>query len=154
LALVKAAREAGIRIVAIDAMAVYESQHTVNSFSALYASKDVESVKRMQGMNYSSQAIMRREEGRKDIEHGKWIALMGNMHVGRQHDTPGVAEIFHVPAIYIFNKDEKAKPSVAYDVKRKIGDYVLKCDVCIDADRSAPAVCLQAAEKKELNHKI
>ncbi len=150
MALVEAARTADIRIVAIDVKAVYESQEVLNntSFALLYKDSTSESTKRMQCMNYTAQAIIRREQAKKEDAGEKWLAIMGNAHVNKQVGVPGVADIFNVPAVYFFDARQSEKSIIKFDTERKIGDHSLTCDICIVADRHADTVKLQQPEKK------
>lgn len=109
--LVKAAKQAGIRIVALDATcAVLEN----DSESAL---KD-----RIVGLNYVAPEIISRES-----EGGNYIALIGGLHGSAELDPryfkgeegpPGIAELIGVPFICI-KDDDKANGEIDRNLKGK-----------------------------------
>ncbi len=89
--LVKVAKEAGIRIVGID---------TEESYKMGMSRFGAEGAERMIGMNYAAQDIITKEAGGE-----KWIALMGNAHIGVMEKVPGVSEILGVPSVDIFDQE-------------------------------------------------
>lgn len=142
-ALVCAARAAGIRVVAIDIKAVYESQQLVLNFASFGSDSSLELVKRIQSMNYTAQAIIKREEEKKIDKASKWVALMGNAHANTQCHIPGVADIFGTPAVYVFDAKESELPAVSYGTSYQVDVHTLACDVCIIASKDAEAIKLQ-----------
>jgi len=135
---VAAAQEAGIRVVAIDVQAVYESQNTKDKTSV----NEKESTNRMRYMNYTTHEIIKQEQ--KLNSDGTWLALMGNMHVHAQYDTPGVADLLGVPSLFIFDVSvDRKNPNIPTEVKYGNEDnsyrgYTFKADVMIYAAPDKP----------------
>ncbi len=97
-ALVKAAREAGVRIVGIDIENVYKAQ----AIGVGNEQKNIDS--RLAYMNYTAQVIINREQSGHS---GKWCALMGNTHVRQFSHIPGVADLTGARAVYVFDEAER-----------------------------------------------
>jgi len=83
-ALVKAAVEAGIRVVAIDSSVSYS-----------------EKTNRIPALNYLSQKIINHEKG-----EGKWIAFVGGAHLTNYDSTMGIANIMGQPSVMVINGDQ------------------------------------------------
>lgn len=95
IAVLQAAREAGIRIVGIDVSPVYKSQKIGMN------SEQMDST-RIGYMNYTAANIMQREI--HSLPPGKkWCAFMGNAHVNSFENTPGVSELLNARSVYIFD---------------------------------------------------
>ncbi len=110
-ALLKCARAAGIRVVGIDVSHVYENQNMGVNDEQL---DDIYTV-RIPRMNYMAYHIIQREQA---AAKGKWCALIGNMHVQTQKNTPGVADLFTVRRVYVADKaHDKTLPVTSLDDK-------------------------------------
>ncbi|HAT1919920.1 TPA: membrane-targeted effector domain-containing toxin [Legionella pneumophila] len=91
----RAAREAGIRVVGIDISTVYYSQKIGIDDQHLDNT-------RVRYMNYTAAQIMERES--HSLSKGKkWCCLMGNVHVRTFENTLGVSELLGVRNVYIFD---------------------------------------------------
>lgn len=112
-ALIKAARDAGIRVVAIDIRAVYETQNKNPGLQS-----DSDSKLRYQFMNFTATNIIKREEEKKPKPE-KWFALMGNSHVNECDEVPGVSELTGARSVFIFDSDKpkSSEKIVPADVK-------------------------------------
>lgn len=95
--LVIAAKEAGIRIVALDTTASYQSGMT------LYGAEGSE---RMEAMNYTAYEIMQKEKG-----SGKFIAFVGSAHTSTHLGVPGLREIMDCPSLIVDELPKKSKES-------------------------------------------
>lgn len=84
-ALVKAAINAGIRVVAIDTEASYNAGLSIIGSSG---------PDRAAAMNYQAQKIINSEGN-----EGKFVALIGNTHVSHYDNVPGLSEILNCPNI-------------------------------------------------------
>jgi hypothetical protein len=146
-ALVVAAREAGVRVVAIDVKAGYESQIISNSIASLYSKNQKDNINRLRCMNYTAQAIIHREQIKIGEGENKWVALVGNLHVERQHETPGLADIFNTPKVYMFDCEIKNQTLITYGIKRQCQQYEFNCDVCIDSNNSLPPLKMQITKE-------
>jgi hypothetical protein len=91
--IIKAAKEAGIRIVAIDTEASYMCG---NSFRDGASGPD-----RMYGLNYQALQIIQKEKG-KD----KYIVFVGSAHVSKSYGVPGLSEILNLPNLVISDAKE------------------------------------------------
>lgn len=98
IAVLRAAREAGIRIVGIDISTVYKSQKIGIDNQQLDDT-------RIRYMNYTAAQIMEREISLLPIGK-KWCGLMGNTHVKTFENTIGVAEIFGARSVYVFDHQD------------------------------------------------
>lgn len=79
LKLVEAAKQNGVRVVALDCIASYNG-------------KGVEIQNQRQSMmNYFAYQVIRETQAQAGA--GKWVALMGNTHTNLYEDIPGVAEL-------------------------------------------------------------
>lgn len=85
-ALVKEAKLAGIRVVAIDTEASYDILSGQNRFKA---------------MNYQAYQIIEKEK-----QNGKYIALVGSAHVCQNKDVYGLSELLGQPNIIIADASE------------------------------------------------
>ncbi|WP_174888706.1 membrane-targeted effector domain-containing toxin [Candidatus Hamiltonella defensa] len=94
LKLVEAAKNAKIKIIAIDCAASYINEG-INS-------RD-KSKTRIQMMNYFAEKIIS-----QDVKNNnkKWIAFVGNTHTNTMHDTPGLAELTNVIGIRVEDSNE------------------------------------------------
>lgn len=114
LALVKAAKKAGIRVVGIDT--------TVSYYCGVSDKTGVEDdQKRYLAMNSVATAIIEREQ--KLNPGGKYIALMGSGHVATVNEVnvPGIAELLSVPSIIVEPNEKAGKTSIEFDVKNYRG---------------------------------
>lgn len=104
--LVRAAKEAGIKIVGLDTTVSY----TAGSTDKLGV-KVVGTPSRYKAMNFVAADIMK-----KTSKGGKFIALMGSGHVGFCENVPGVADIVGCPSLII--EDHKIEaPKMEINVK-------------------------------------
>ncbi|HAT8180065.1 TPA: hypothetical protein JA361_11510 [Legionella pneumophila] len=95
IAVLRAAREAGIRVVGIDISTVYNRQKIGIDDQQLDDT-------RVRYMNYTAAQIIEREIN--FLPKGKkWCGLMGNTHVKSFENTLGVAELFGARSVYIFD---------------------------------------------------
>ncbi len=102
-AVVKAAIQAGIRVVGIDTDASYRAGY--------HSGWGSQGVVRIECMNYQANKIISQE-----FCDQKFVALVGNTHVSTTHKTPGLSEIMGYPNIVILDsKDESL--SIEYGVK-------------------------------------
>lgn len=115
--LVEAAKKHGIRIVGIDTEKSY--QMGVTMFGAGGA-------ERMKGMNFAAQEIIR-----KEARTGKWMALMGNAHIGTMYGVPGVSEIMGVPSIDISDHTAEQTEVSFGTSSRQVESQTLTSDVRI-----------------------
>lgn len=100
---VQAAKEAKIRIVAIDT--------TVSYLAGTDDKKGVkQDVTRYRAMNFVASKIINHEKGTK-----KFVALMGSAHVATVAGQMGVAEVLGCPSVVIENSDKR--PSLQVNVK-------------------------------------
>lgn len=99
---VRAAKEAGIRVVAIDTTVSYLCG--TNERDGVHDSK-----KRYEAMNFTAAAIIQKERG-----DGKFVALMGSAHVGTTEGVPGVGNIMGCPNMVI--EDAEEKESISFNV--------------------------------------
>ncbi|HIE3609195.1 TPA: membrane-targeted effector domain-containing toxin, partial [Legionella anisa] len=98
VAVLHAAREAGIRVVGIDISTVYRSQKIGIDNQQLDNT-------RIRYMNYTAAQIMKREIG--FLSKGKkWCGFMGNTHVSTFENTPGVAELLDARSVYVFDQPQ------------------------------------------------
>jgi len=125
-ALVKAAKRADVLVVGID-----------TSLSYNLAGKE-----RLIGMNSTATAIIEHDQNTRP---GKYIALMGNGHVGtvttvgEERGPPGVAELLQIPSIQI----SKGSPSIAVNLKDfRVGQ---ECISHLGAVLTVPATAPAAA---------
>lgn len=96
IAVLQAARKAGVKIVGIDISTVYQTQDIgINS--------EQKNNTRIPYMNYTAAKIIEREIS--SLSRGKtWCGLMGNTHVSTFENTPGITDIFGVRRVYIFDQ--------------------------------------------------
>lgn len=100
---VQAAKEAKIRVVAIDT--------TVSYLAGTDDKKGVkQDLNRYRAMNYVAAKIITQEKGR-----GKFVALMGSAHVATVGGQMGVSEVLGCPSVVIENR--KKQPSLQVNVK-------------------------------------
>ncbi|RUR09722.1 membrane-targeted effector domain-containing toxin [Legionella sp. km772] len=103
IAVLKAAREAGIRVVGIDISSVYKSQKIGVDNQQLDDT-------RISYMNYTAAKIMEREISTLPKDK-QWCAFMGNAHVNNFNNIPGVSELLGARSVFIFdNLDWTTKP--------------------------------------------
>lgn len=98
IAVLRTAREAGIRVVGIDISTVYNSQKIGIDDRQLDDT-------RIRYMNYTAVQIMEREISL--LPKGKkWCGLMGNAHVKTFENTLGVAELCGARSVYVFDHQD------------------------------------------------
>ncbi|MBF0365678.1 MAG: ChaN family lipoprotein [Oligoflexia bacterium] len=96
--LVKAAKEHGVRMVAID---------TVSSYTAgyLYSDGVYDDEKRFMGLSYAAKAILEKETA--PTLNPSVVFLVGSAHVSTRKGVPGMSEIMNgTPTMVIDEKDE------------------------------------------------
>jgi hypothetical protein len=100
IAILKAAKSAGIRVVGIDTKYTYQEQNRhMDRFASAYDNY------RIASMNYTAYHIIETEMKKAPDE--KWVALMGISHVKTQKGIPGVSELTGARSLFIV--DEKNK---------------------------------------------
>ncbi len=135
---VKAAAMAGIRVVAIDIKAVYETQKV-----DLYSARHDESEMRYRAMNYTAYQIIERDQ-QINNNGNKWMALVGEAHVHRvRKDIPGVADLFNATSVYFAPPRSHAEldareAKIETNAQYKKLDHVFKGDVIITCPPNAP----------------
>lgn len=87
--LVKAAKEAGIRVVAFDTQISY-SMHNSDCSQAAAADD------RYKPMNYLAYQKIQQEKS-----DGKWIAFVGRIHAATCDGVPGISNILGVPSVIV-----------------------------------------------------
>ncbi|KTD67638.1 hypothetical protein Lsan_0297 [Legionella santicrucis] len=134
IAVLHAARKAGVRIVGVDISTVYETQ-------AIDIGSEQKTNTRIPYMNYTAAKIMQREISSLPPEK-KWCGLMGNAHVSTFEDTPGITDIFGVRSVYVFdqqnwkNSDTRCKKVAEFNTESVIlggrdifkGEAIFKID--------------------------
>lgn len=96
---VRAAKEAGIRIVAIDTTVSYLAGSTDKEGVTEEGTAD-----RYKAMNFVAVNIMKEES-----KGGKFIALMGSGHVGNEKEgIPGIADLMGCPSVVIEDANKSA----------------------------------------------
>lgn len=102
--LVRAAKEAGIRIVGID---------TTTSYAAGYESfGGSQGVDRTKALNFVAEDIIKKEKG-----DGKFVVLIGNTHGWENNGVPGVAQLLKCPFFCIADAEETEKEEVQVNLK-------------------------------------
>lgn len=102
-ALVKAAHDNRIRVVGID---------TSTSYAAGRTAFGNEGPDRIKVMNYEANRIIAEE-----AKGGKYVALMGSMHVSTSEKVPGLSEILGCPNIVFIKNTEDDSRSIEAGVK-------------------------------------
>lgn len=92
-ALVKAAKQAGIRVVAIDTAYLYEQQDNHKD----HYGENLDGF-RYKSMNFSAYQIIKREMHQTS---DKWLALIGSAHLKTYHNVPGLADLLQARAVLI-----------------------------------------------------
>lgn len=100
LKLVRAAKEHGIRIVAIDTEASYTTFH-----SGLGGG---DSAQRFKNMNFLAYTKITSEEETKVRKGSKWILFAGSGHVATTDGVPGLANMLKVPSIVMQDSEADA----------------------------------------------
>lgn len=116
-AVVKAAFESGIRVVAIDTEQTYKTQKTDRT-----RSNDDDTARRLSYMNYTATKIISHHQ---EKNNDKFILLCGSAHVQKMLDVPGVAELIGTRSLHLGDTN---KDSVIYDSKLDILNHKIKAD--------------------------
>lgn len=111
--LVIAAKEAGLRIVAIDTTVSYYCGN--GSFSRIVDNGILQ--ERYKAMNYVATQIMEAELAKNP---GKFVAFMGNAHLSTCEGIKGVAELMHCPSLNIEDSNESGLKHNVKDLHNKI----------------------------------
>jgi hypothetical protein len=144
--LVEAAKNNGIRIVGIDTEQSYDM-----GLSRYGAGGD----DRTKGMNCVAYNIIRSE-----AREGKWVALMGNTHIGKFDGVPGVSEMLGVASVNIFNRpvEQVGIDFGAGSTPAKYGEILSDVRICCarDSDESLKIETLlekeHASRSAEVTH--
>ena len=121
----KAAKEAGIRVVGIDTEASYSEK-----LDLWGVGQD-----RIRMMNFVAEGIIKKEgEGKK------WVALMGEVHIGEYFQIPGVSETMNVSSVHINGKKNEETACCFKRESRRVANGFLELriarDVTIECDQS------------------
>lgn len=120
---VKAAKQEGIRVVAIDTDATY--------------SIDADSDTRIKIMNYQAKKII---DNNKDSS--KWICFVGSAHINTYHKIPGMSELTGTPSLVIEDFSKTRPLGVATNVIQYRGeinpDFVFVMDPNEKKDKDLP----------------
>jgi hypothetical protein len=110
---VKSAKEAGIRVVAIDSKEAYSNK----------------SDSRYESLNYLARHIINQEAP----EDGKWLALVGEAHIGTKDGVLGISELTSAASVHIYDNTIKMKKAkVEFGVKsRNVAGHQIQSDVRI-----------------------
>lgn len=148
LTLVRSAKENGIKVVGIDTNESYLMGKTE------YGSHGEE---RMRGMNFVAQEVIKKESNSK-----KWVALMGNLHLGSCNNIPGVAQLLNVPSVDIYTKKDLAENNYKFNQKSRtvlnhniLSNVIIECaenkSLIIDAGLNIQTV---SKEHFKLNYNL
>jgi len=105
--LVKAAKEAGIRVVALDCKYEYNEQKKHQDYYG-----DMTDNYRPESMNFTAFQIITKEMENKNE---KWFALMGNAHAKMYNNVIGVAELTGARSVYVSDNREDKKTTIDYN---------------------------------------
>ncbi|MES2962233.1 MAG: membrane-targeted effector domain-containing toxin [Pseudomonadota bacterium] len=111
--LVRSAKEAGIRVVAIDSEDAYISgDSNIDNGNTRYKT-----------LNFLANEIIKREAGDK-----KWMALIGEAHLETLKGVPGIADITGAISLHIYDKckiknDEQKEPETEAKFGRGVRDF-------------------------------
>jgi hypothetical protein len=123
--IVKAAKEAGIRIVGIDTSVSY----AVAADDHLGV-RESRSADRYKAMNFVAAKIMKHE-----AKGGKFIAFMGAAHVGYSENVPGVSELIGIPSLVIEDGEKgSSSTKLSLNVPNYLG-IVKHVGACLEMPR-------------------
>ncbi len=110
-ALINAAKENGIRVVALDTKYTYEMQLKHRNEHGVLLDDY-----RIQSFNYTAYHIIIEETKNT----GKWFALVGNAHVKKYPNILGISELTGAQSVFIFDEYNSKNSTVSYNHKETI----------------------------------
>ena len=122
LTVVEAARQAGIKIVAIDSTTSYQQAGITENDTG---------TTRNEMMNYFAEKVIRHYQSLPDS--GKWVALVGNSHMNTFQNVYGLAELTGTLGLRITDgvEDKVASTDPGVSAGREYNDWIIKGDLLL-----------------------